>query len=74
MDRIPASERTREGLKALIEGHGARSDVHVGSQRLFGYGPKVVRELSGSPKVWFRWGRRGCPTADLWFCDESVIF
>jgi putative transposase len=34
MDRIPASERTRERLKALIEGHGERSDLRSELVRL----------------------------------------
>ena len=34
MDRIPASERTRERLKALMEGHGEGSDVRSELVRL----------------------------------------
>ncbi len=32
MDRIPASERTREQLKALIEGDGAGSVVRLAAR------------------------------------------
>jgi len=34
MDRIPASERTRERLKALMEGHGEKSDLRSELVRL----------------------------------------
>ena len=34
MDRIPASERTRERLKALMEGHGEAGDLRSELVRL----------------------------------------
>jgi len=34
MDRIPASERTRERLKALMEGHGEKTDLRSELVRL----------------------------------------
>jgi hypothetical protein len=34
MDRIPASERTRERLKALMSGHGEESDLRSDLVRL----------------------------------------
>ena len=34
MDRIPASERTRERLKALMEGHGEKADLRSELVRL----------------------------------------
>jgi hypothetical protein len=34
MDRIPASERTRERLKSLMEGHGEKADFRSELVRL----------------------------------------
>ena len=43
MDRIPASERTRERLKGLMSGHGEESDLRSDLVRL------AARLIRGRP-------------------------
>ena len=55
MDRIPASERTREKLKALMEG---RSEVADGRSELVRLAARLIIEEALKAKRETRWGAR----------------
>ena len=50
MDRIPASERTREKLKALMQG---RSEMAARTEEFHPQTAGQAREGGGAPMVWF---------------------
>ena len=60
MDRIPASERTREKLKALMEG---RSEVADGRSELVRLAARLIIEEALEGERGTRWGATTTPEA-----------